>query len=171
MSRTDLEALFAQVPSAAEAPPAPLPSRVARRPEGPSRRTVLTAVAGAAVASGLSVFDLFPWSKPRGALAAAYQQWSDCRGYFSNTTTVCVPTTAFYDDRVCKNTWHRDEVSSGPCYHYVYEHAATTCDGRNAWRWTAQPTKRKCSDGWIEYWTCGGGQHPVSRFSICRTPI
>ncbi|WP_433533179.1 hypothetical protein ACQPYA_14850 [Micromonospora sp. CA-263727] len=154
------------VPSAVEAPASPEPTRMIDKRSAMSRRRVLGIVSGAAVASGLGVLDLFPWSRPRGAFAAAYTEHSDCRGYF-NSTSICVPSTALYTGN-CSGSWHRNDGSSGTCYNFRYTHDPSSCDGHNAWRWTSG-TRRKCSDGWYEYADCGGGR--VSRFSICRTAI
>jgi hypothetical protein len=166
---TDIEqaSLYAQVPSATEPPPSPQPSKMAISGSTMSRRKVLGAITGAAVASGLGVFDLFPWSRPSGAFAAAYEVHAGCVGYF-NATTICVPATAYYNSSNCSGSWHRNDGASGTCYNYRYTHDPSSCSGKNAWRWTSG-TRRKCSDGWYTYADCGGSR--VSRFSICRTAI
>ncbi|TMR24425.1 hypothetical protein ETD86_04655 [Nonomuraea turkmeniaca] len=159
-----------QIPSAHEMPEQALPTLVGAKREGWSRRRILGLATGAAVATGLGVLDLLPWSKPRAAAAASYTAWSTCRGYV-NASTVCTPSSALYSGN-CSGSWHRNDGGSGTCYNFRYTHYATTCDGHNAWRWTGgstTSTRRKCSDGWYEYNDCGGGR--VSRFSICRTAI
>lgn len=160
--------LFDQVPSAVEAPTHAEPSLVATPPENWGRRRVLGALTGVAVASGLALLDLFPWSRPRSAEAAAYTAWSDCRGYF-DSTTICVPSSAYYNSNNCSGSWHRNDGSSGTCYTYRYTHDPSSCDGHNAWKWTGAVARRKCSDGWYQYYDCGGTA--ISRFSICRTAI
>ena len=100
-----------------------------------NRRTILGVVTGAAVASGLAVLDLFPWSKPKGAFADAYTTWGDCRGYFS-ASTICYPSSAYYTGN-CSGPWHRNDGGSGTCYNYRYTHDPSSCDGHNAWRWTS----------------------------------
>lgn len=169
MNITDARTFFAQVPSSVEAPSTPEPSRVAGPAPAVGRRRVLATIAGTAVASGLGVLDLLPWSRPRGASASsgAYEQWGDCRTFF-NSSTVCVPNTALYSGN-CSGTWHRNDGGSGTCYNFRYTHNPHSCSGKNAWRWVGRTANRKCSDGWYEYADCGGGR--VSRFSICRTAI
>jgi len=161
------------VPDILEPPADAKPSRMWTPRAVWSRRRILTAIGGTAVATGVATLDLIPWSKPRPAFAGAYQSWSDCHGYWSSTTT-CVPTTAYYpsNNSNCSGSWHRNDGSSGTCYNYRYTHYATTCSGNNAWRWggsSARGAHRKCSDGWYEYHDCGGGN--INRFSICRTAI
>ena len=122
--------------------------------------------AGAAVATGLGVLDLLPWSRPRGAFAAGeYEQWGDCQGYF-DSTTVCSPSTALYSGN-CSGDWHRNDGGSGTCYAFRYTHSGSACNNKNAWRWSGRVGNRKCSDGWYQYQDCGGGN--VNRKSICRT--
>jgi hypothetical protein len=167
MSTINARSLLDQVPSTVEPPANPQPSRVAVSVTGLSRRAVITAITGAAVASGLAVLDLIPWSRPRGALAAAYTAWETCVGYY-DPNTICVPSDAYYGSDNCSGSWHRNDGGSGTCYSYRYDHYADTCNGHNAWKWTSG-TRRKCSDGWKQYYDCGGAS--VNRFSICRTAI
>lgn len=160
------------VPDVVEPPADALPSRVWEPESGWSRRRIMAMIGGAAVATGVAALDLLPWSKPRAAFAAAYQEWGDCAGFWSNNTVTCVPTTAYYNANNCSGSWHRNDGSSGTCYVFKYTHNGTSCAGRNAWRWGgsgARGNHRKCSDGWYEYHDCGGGN--INRFSICRTAI
>jgi len=152
------------VPSTMEPPADPKPSRLWRPPAAWSRRRVLTAIGGAAVAAGVAALDLIPWSKPREAFAAAYTTWSTCHGYFT-ATQICYPANAYFNSNNCSGTWHRNDGSSGTCYVFKFTHNPSSCDGHNAWKWTSP--NRKCSDGWYEYHDCGGGN--INRFSICRT--
>jgi len=164
---------FEDLPSAVEAPPSPEPSRVAAPRPGLSRRHLLRAATGVGVAAGLGLLDLFPWSRPRLADAAAYQQWSDCHSYFSNSTTICVPTSAYYGSNNCSGSWHKQDLSQSGCIYHRYSHNPTSCAGRNAWRWTgssAHGPHRKCSDGWYWFRDCTGPTS-ISMFSICRTAI
>lgn len=159
------------VPDILEPPADAKPSRVWTPAPGWSRRRILTAIGGAAVAAGVAALDLIPWSKPREAFAGAYQEWSDCRGFWDSVTT-CVPNNAYYNSINCSGSWHRNDGSSGTCYVFRFTHYASTCDGNNAWRWggsSARGDHRKCSDGWYEYHDCAGGN--INRFSICRTAI
>jgi hypothetical protein len=161
-----------QVPSADEMPANAQPSRVWVPFEGWSRRRILAAIGGAAVASGMGVLGLFPWAKPRAAFAGAYQSWGDCHGYWSNNTVTCVPTSAYYNSQNCSGSWHRNDGGSGTCYNFRFIHYPDTCGGNNAWKWGgsgARGNHRKCSDGHYEYHDCGGGN--FSSFSICRTAI
>ncbi|WP_214324471.1 hypothetical protein [Nonomuraea sediminis] len=160
-----------QIPSATQMPEQALPSGVGVEREGWSRRRVLGLATGAAVATGLGVLDLLPWSKPRIALAGAYAAWNDCHG-FATASQVCVPASALYSSNNCSGSWHRNDGGSGTCYNFRYIHYADTCAGNNAWKWyggSTSPLRRKCSDGHYEYHDCGGGN--VNRFSICRTAI
>ncbi|WP_067134712.1 hypothetical protein [Microtetraspora malaysiensis] len=159
-----------QIPSAEDMPEQAMPTLMSAKREGWSRRRVLGIATGAAVATGLGVLDLLPWSKPRSAAAATYTAWESCHGY-ANASSVCVPSSALYSGN-CSGSWHRNDGASGTCYNLRYTHYASTCDGNNAWKWyggSTTATRRKCSDGWYEYHDCGGGN--VSRFSICRTAI
>lgn len=165
---TEYLSMLDRIPSAAQPPEWAEPSKVAPRRPGFSRRRLLGSVVGLTVTSGLGLLDLLPWSKPRTALAAAYTEWSDCRGFF-NSTTICVPSNAYYNSSNCSGSWHRNDGGSGTCYNFRYTHDPDSCAGRNAWRWTGRVARRKCSDGFYEYHDCGGGN--ISRFSICRTAI
>jgi hypothetical protein len=167
MTTVDSGSVLAHVPSSAEPPPAPLLSTVATPRVRLSRRRVLAALAGAATAVGLAVLDLLPWSRPRAAFAGAYQEWGDCHGFY-NAMTVCTPTTALYSGN-CSGSWHRNDNGSGTCYSWAYFHDADDCGGNNAWRWTQGSTWRKCSDGYYQYNSCGGGFS--FQKSICRTAI
>jgi hypothetical protein len=166
MTTVDSGSLLAQVPSSTEPPPAPLPSTVIMPRVRLSRRRVLAALAGAATASGLAVLDLLPWSRPRAAFAAAYEEWEDCHGFYSSIT-VCTPSNALYSGN-CSGSWHRADHGSGTCYSWAYFHDPDDCGLRNAWRWTSG-TRRKCSDGYYQYASCGGGFSYQK--SICRTAI
>ena len=161
-----VDSLLPLVPHANVAPPDAQPSRVVRRQSALSRRGLLAAVTGGAVAAGLGALDLLPWSKPKGAFAAAYQEWGDCHGYF-NSSTICVPSSALYSN-TCNGSWHRNDGSSGTGYVYRYYHHPTRCSDRNAWRWTSG-TRRKCSDG--DYFYQAQGSSGSTRMSICRTAI
>jgi hypothetical protein len=156
------------VPGVLEPPVDAKPSQVWTAPPAWSRRRILAAVGGAAVAAGVAALDLLPWSKPRAAFAAAYTAWSTCHGFY-NANTTCVPTNAYFNSQNCSGSWHRNDGSSGTCYVINWTHLATTCDGHNAWRWTGGGPNRKCSDGRYHYRDCGGGA--IDRFSICRTAI
>lgn len=162
------QSVLEQIPSAVVPPDEPLPTQVGDATGGFSRRRLLSTVVGITVVSGLGLLDLLPWSRPRSALAAAYEQWYDCRGYF-NSSTICVPSSAYYRSSNCSGSWHRNDGSSGTCYSFKYTHDPDSCAGRNAWRWTGRVARRKCSDGWYYYQDCGGGY--INRFSICRTAI
>src|SRR5258706_10161981 len=160
------------VPDIDQAPADPKPSRVWTRFEGWSRRRILAAMGGVAVASGVAVLDLLPWSKPRKAFAGAYMAWNDCHGYWSNTTVTCVPTTAYYNSVNCSGIWHRNDGGSGTCYNFRFIHYADTCAGNNAWKWGgsgARGNHRIGSDGHYEYHDSGGGYS--KHISICRTAI
>lgn len=159
-----------QIPSAVDMPEQALPTQVGVKREGWSRRSVLGLATGAAVATGLGVLDLLPWSKPRIAASASYTAWETCKGY-ATASTVCMPSSALYSGN-CSGSWHRNDGASGTCYNLRYTHETDSCAGHNAWKWYGGSTsslRRKCSDGWYEYNDCGGGH--VYRFSICRTAI
>lgn len=165
--RLDIET----IPKAGEAPPSAEPSAVWVSSDVLSRRKVLGAMGGVAIASGLSVLGLLPWSRPQKAFAAAYTSWPDCHGFWDSSTT-CVPSNAYYSSNNCSGIWHRNDGASGTCYNYRYTHNPTSCAGNNAWKWGGSGARgyhRMCSDGWYEYHDCGGGN--ISRFSICRTAI
>lgn len=159
------------VPGAHEEPASAEQSAVWAPSEGWSRRKVLAAIGGVTVASGLSVLGLLPWSRPQRAYADAYVSWSTCHGYWDSSTT-CVPSTAYYGSNVCSGSWHKDYTDTGSCYYIDYYHNPSSCDGNNAWKWggsSARGAHRKCSDGWYTYRSC---QFPdIDRFSICRTAI
>ncbi|MEV0597402.1 hypothetical protein [Nonomuraea cavernae] len=161
-----------QIPSAQEAPEAALPSRVASGTSRWSRRRMFGMAFGVATAAGLGALDLLPGSRPRSAAAAVYKTIHDtCRG-FVNASTVCVPPSAYYGSDNCTSTWHRDDGYSGTCVSINYTSHPSTCDGRNAWRWTGgstTSTRRKCSDG--QYYVVQCGSSAINRFSICRTAI
>jgi hypothetical protein len=160
--------ILSRIPSADTMPENAEPSQVTLKETGRwSRRRLLGTVAGVTFAAGLGALDLLPWSKPKAADALTQWGMGDCRGFF-NSSTVCVPSSALYSGN-CSGSWHKNQGGSGTCYNYRYRPDTTSCDGRNAWRWTGRTARRKCSDGHYEYHDCGGGN--VSRFSICRTSI
>ncbi|WP_214324605.1 hypothetical protein [Nonomuraea sediminis] len=159
------------VPSSAEPPPSPVPIETADRPSQWSRRKVMAMATGAAMAAGLGALDLFPWSRPRAALASGpYSVWGDCEGYVDRNT-VCTPSTAYYGSDNCSGQWHKDEGGSYTCVSWRYTPNLTSCGQRNAWKWyggSNTPTRRMCSDGYYSYVSCSGN---YSNFSICRTAI
>lgn len=169
MRATVGSSILQHIPSATDEPEDAPPTAMLGRSETEfSRRRLLSTIAGIGIAAGLGLLDALPWSRPQGAFAAAYQEWSTCQGYYASSTT-CVPTTALYSN-TCSGSWHRNDGSSGTCYNYRYYHHPTRCNGRNAWRWkNSRGSDRKCSDGDYNYADCGGGR--VSRMSICRTAI
>jgi hypothetical protein len=160
------------VPSAVVAPPGAKPSEVWVPFGGWSRRSVLAAFGGTAVAAGTGVLDLFPWSRPPAALAVDLEAWEDCRGYWDEVET-CVPGDAYFDPDNCTGQFHRDEIiAESSCEFTRYTPEPTSCDGKNAWKWhgnSARGDHRMCSDGWYEHQTCAGEQ--IERFSICRTVL
>jgi len=159
--------LLGRVPSAVREPEAAEPSRFAARGRGWNRRRFFSAAGGVTIAAGLGALDLLPWSRPRGA--PALTEWTDgCHGHY-DAVTICHPSTAYFGANNCTGEWHRQEEGSGVCYQYRYIASEYTCDGRNAWRWQTGEQRRKCSDGWYEYYDCDGVN--ISRFSICRTEI
>ncbi|MGW5683569.1 hypothetical protein [Nonomuraea sp. NPDC003754] len=167
MKNLSRPSILDQIPSVADEPESPEPSRYAVTEQRWSRRRLFGTVAGVTVAAGLGALDLLPWSRPRAAMALT--EWTDgCHGYF-NSSTVCTPSSAYYGSDNCSGSWHKNQGGSGTCYNYRYTPNETSCGGRNAWRWTGSVARRKCSDGWYEYHDCGGGN--ISRFSICRTAI
>jgi hypothetical protein len=161
---------IADVPSVLEPPADAEPSEVWAPFGGWSRRSVLAAIGGAAVASGMGVLDLLPWSRPRAALAAS-TVWNDCTSqHYWTSSQVCYPASAYFSN-TCAGVWHRNDGASGSCYAYKYTLNPTSCDGRNAWKWqgSARLPHRMCSDGYYSYETCGAA--PINRFSICRTAL
>lgn len=166
MKNLSRPSLLDQIPSVMDVPESPVPSRFAVRERGWSRRRLFGTVAGVTIAAGLGALDVLPWSKPRSA--DALTQWTDgCHGYY-NSSSICTPSSAYYNSQNCSASWHKNQGGSGTCYNYRFTPNTTSCAGRNAWRWTSG-TRRKCSDGWYEYNDCGGGH--ISRFSICRTAV
>lgn len=163
--------VFTELPTVSVEPPGAPRSEVWAPPGGWSRRRVLGAIGGAAVASGLGVLGLFPWSRPGTAFAAAYTAWPTCHGFFDINTT-CVPTNAYFGDDNCDGQWHRNETLTQGCESMRYIHDWSSCDGNNAWQWggpNARGEHGMCSDGWRDYTACDGST--ISRFSVCRTPI
>ena len=70
---------YSAIPTGDVAPTSASPSAVrAALPKGPSRRQVIGYLTAAATGAGLAALDLFPWSKPRSAEAAAYVTWFQC---------------------------------------------------------------------------------------------
>ncbi|MGI5489589.1 hypothetical protein [Microtetraspora malaysiensis] len=168
------KSIFDQIPSAQDRPEEALPSRVAMLNPRWSRRRVFGMALGAVTAAGLGALDLLPGARPRSAAAQVYTSiWTDgCHGY-ATASAVCSPASAYFGPGNCTiGNWHRDNGDTGTCYSAKYTSKASTCDGRNAWRWNGGSTsslKRKCSDGEYYYVTCGSTG--TTRFSICRTAI
>lgn len=161
--------ILSRIPSANERPENAEPTQVGLKDSRWSRRRLFGTVAGVTIAGGLGALDLLPWSKTKAA--DALTEWStSCRGYF-NSSTVCVPSSAIYSNN-CSGSWHKNDSShwSG-CNRYKYWPDTSSCDGRNAWRWTGRVARRKCSDGWYMYYDCGGTNQNITLFSICRTAI
>ncbi|WP_214413833.1 hypothetical protein [Sphaerisporangium fuscum] len=159
------------IPSATQAPEAALPSRVVAK-RGWSRRRALGMAFGVVTAAGLGALDLLPGARLRGAAASVHKTiWDECKGY-ATSSQVCQPASAYFGSDNCTGTWHRDDGYTGTCVSINYTSEATSCAGRNAWRWHGGSTsskKRKCSDGYYYVVTCGAS--PVNRFSICRTAL
>ncbi len=135
------------------------------------RRTMLRLAAGAAVGVGLATLDLIGRALPGRAVEPhpVFAEWSSCHGFF-DASTICVPNTAYFGTGVpgvCSGSWHRNYSYTGGSVSYDYTFNNTSCNGRNAWRWTSG-TRRKCSDGWTYY---RDGTTYRSTFSICRTVI
>jgi hypothetical protein len=165
--------LAAALPDFRERPVDAEPSAVtlhARRLEL-DRRTMLRLATGAALGLGLAALDLIGRALPARGVepSPVLSEWSDCQGFFSSST-VCVPTTAYFGTGVpgvCSGSWHRNYSYTGGSVTYDYTFNNTSCNGRNAWRWT-NGTRRKCSDGWTYY---RDGTTYRNTFSICRTAI
>jgi hypothetical protein len=150
-----------------DATPSAVTARVRRSAVG--RRTLLKLATGGALGIGLGVLDLVARALPSSANNPnpILSIWNDCRGYFASST-ICVPTSAFYGSSVCNGTWHRNDKYYGSSVSYDYTFNNTSCDTRNAWRWVGRVANRKCSDGWT-YYSDGGTYR--NTFSICRTAI
>lgn len=173
MSAPSETPIFDLIPSAEGAPAGALPSLVAVRDSRWNRRRIIGMAFGAVTATGLAALDVFPGARTRSASAAVYMtEWDNsCRG-FSNASTVCVPSSAYYGSDNCTGSWHRDDGASGTCYSLNWTSLPSTCDGKNAWRWyggSTTSTRRKCSDG--ERYVSQCGSSPIDQFSICRTAI
>lgn len=171
MSKPSETPILDRIPSTEQAPEGALPSLMAVRNSQWSRRRIVGMAFGAFTATGLAALDLFPGARTRSAAAAVYTTvWTDgCHGY-ANASSVCTPSSAYYSSDNCTGTWHRDDGSSGTCYALNWTSLASTCDGRNAWRWSGGSTsalRRKCSDGRRYVSSCGSS--PIDQFSICRT--
>ncbi len=142
------------------------------RRQAASRRSVLKLIAGGAMGLGIATIDLIPTRA--AAVTPILSVWGDCHGYI-DTSSVCVPRTAYYSSTVCNGSWHRNDSYHDSFVSYSYTFNNTSCSGRNAWKWFGATgaghttTRRKCSDGHTEYADIVGNR--VSSFSICRTAI
>ena len=145
-----------------------VPSDVAAqlRSAAVSRRAVLRALAGTGMAVGLTMVEWLPpvrLSRASAGWNTRYATWTDCHGYFSDSSHICTPTSWFISSDNCNGVhFHRDDSASGTCYAYRYTVKLTSCGGRNAWRWGST----RCSDGHLIYDDCGGGHRNTD--SICR---
>ncbi len=140
---------------------------------GHSRRVVLK---GALLALGAFAVDAvvgLPFVRARRADAAAYQYYSGCQNFW-HSTTICVPSYAYYgsDNRGGPVSgrpgayWHRSGYDSFSGR--VYTHDPSSCNGRNAWIWVKNYRSRDYN------WMCSDGHltatwHGWSSFSICRS--
>lgn len=165
MAQPEARLLIDELPDVDQRPEEYLPRD--RTVDGaPSRRTVLKGTMAVVAGAALGALDLLPFSRP--AAAHAYTEWTTCVGYYSSST-ICVPSSAYYGSDNCLTSWHKNQYDLvNTCILAEYEINLTSCSGRNAWRWGST----KCSDGWkYSRDLCNGGSTVINNFSICRSQV
>lgn len=141
-------------------------------PQIVSRRTVLRGVAGIALAGGMLTLDSIARKLPHASALTAWSDSAGCQGYYASSS-VCVPSSAYFGSDNCSGTFHRNAYVGTACSpgtgftQRYFTPNETACNGKNRWTWAA--SRRRCSDGYKYTYNQCNGQVEYDGFSICRT--
>jgi hypothetical protein len=175
--------------AAADAAPSMIALRDLPIPGG--RRTVLRAVALAALTIGATALDwagalgrrdaraetgpygMYGWDRNdcRDAYPTGYTELGDTSGAYVNRPGACFGGS-YRSSTYCDAGWHKHGTwyDGGVETEHVPVSAACGTIAKNSWRWTTPDgVVYRCSDGYTTYWS--GPAAGQTYLTICRAPV